>query len=114
MVLAAKLFCMLVSPGKPCTNIATAVGKNGKPLKNSGKENGQKLFKGRLSAGPHDQERVIGATASLNWRSQPTRAAPCRKSCFQSSRMKSGAKEQKKMCMDGCLKCRVVMFVAQS
>jgi hypothetical protein len=51
---------------KPCTNIATAVGKNGKPLKNSGKENGQKLFKGRPSAGPHDQERVIGATANVS------------------------------------------------
>jgi hypothetical protein len=51
---------------KPCTNVATALGKNGKPLKNSGKENGQKLFKGRPSAGPHDQERVIGATANVS------------------------------------------------
>jgi hypothetical protein len=51
---------------KPCTTVATALKKNGKPVPNSGKENGGKLFKDRASKSSHDQERLLGATANIS------------------------------------------------
>jgi Domain of unknown function (DUF4352) len=55
-----------VKAPKPCTTVATAFKPNGKPMPNSGKENGGKLFKGRASKAEHDQERLTGETANVS------------------------------------------------
>ena len=66
LLLAAPTPAVAASKPKPCTNVATAVQKNGKPVANSGKENPGKLFKGRASKESHDQERRVGETANLS------------------------------------------------